>query len=113
VCVRRWAVRTAMADIVSPQLPQLLDLRALGAYLGRPWRTLERQLLTPPPGFPSPVRFGRLLFWPRAQIDAWLHGVPPTLKQTEESAAMPVPLAPKRARGRPRKSERARNENSE
>jgi hypothetical protein len=45
-----------MAEVISSQLPQLLDLRALGAYLGCSWRTLERQLLA------------------RAQIDAWLSG---------------------------------------
>jgi predicted DNA-binding transcriptional regulator AlpA len=99
---------SAMAHAFQQQLPQLLDLRALGAYLGRPWRTLERQLVSPPPGFPAAVRLGRRVFWPRVQIDAWLAGSPALAPHAEAPAIKyQPPSAPKRPRGRPRKVARS------
>ncbi len=75
---------------------RLLDLQALGAYLGRPWRSLERQLQNPPPGFPRPIQFGRRVFWAREQVDFWLRG--------ELLIAPVVAQAQGRGRGRPRKT---------
>ena len=101
-CTLRWDVRIAMTGVIHPQL---LDLRGLGEYLGRPWRTLERQLLDPPAGFPPPVRFGRRVFWPRVQIDAWLRGVPLSTQQPDSIAPVLTEVA-KRPRGRPRNAQR-------
>lgn len=56
------------------EAPRLLDLRALGDFLGISWRSLERQLLKPPPGFPQPRRLGRRVFWSRLEIENWLEG---------------------------------------
>jgi predicted DNA-binding transcriptional regulator AlpA len=80
------------------EAPRLLDMHALGDYLGLPWRSLERQLKNPPLGFPLPVRLGRRIFWSRDQVDAWLRGVSGT----------DLPLGSQTARGpgRPRKQPR-------
>jgi predicted DNA-binding transcriptional regulator AlpA len=99
-------------ETYSKEAPRLLDMCALGAYLGRPWRSLERQLMNPPPGFPKPVRLGRRVFWSRDQVDAWLLGQPaPIAPEAEPLAALIAPLrvvpkAVKRGRGRPPKQPR-------
>lgn len=84
----------------SPQAAQqLLDMQALGAYLGRPWRSLERQLQRPPEGFPPAIKLGRRVFWSRQRVDAWLRGDAPSNNQ---EVVEPLPTA-KRSRGRPPK----------
>lgn len=86
----------------SSEASRLLDMHDLGDYLGRPWRSLERQLINPPPGFPSPIRLGRRVFWSRELVDAWLRGQP-----VAEGVRITVPATdqpqPKRGRGRPRR----------
>ena len=98
--VWRWRVHWAMEeDNDRKGVPRLLDLKALGAYLGRPHRSLERHLKKPPRGFPKPIRFGRLVFWSRDQIDSWLLGS----SSDSERDAVDLPAPTNRSRGRPRK----------
>jgi predicted DNA-binding transcriptional regulator AlpA len=94
----RWTVQLQMKDFKElPNVESLLDVRGLGAYLGRPWRSLERQLRNPPKGFPPPIRLGRLVFWCRPQVDAWLRGETPG---NDLEVTQPIQ---RRGRGRPLK----------
>jgi predicted DNA-binding transcriptional regulator AlpA len=88
---------TTMEKEQSQAVQQLLDMQALGAYLGRPWRSLERQLQRPPEGFPPAIKLGRRVFWSRQRVDAWLRGEVPA------ADFPPPPPEPKRGRGRPPK----------
>lgn len=81
--------------------PALLGIRQLGAFLGCPWSSLERQLKNPPIGFPKYIKLGRRKYWPRVLLLAWLKGAhAPSLTE-----AVAFPTQKKRARGRPRKPE--------
>jgi predicted DNA-binding transcriptional regulator AlpA len=86
--------------------PRLLDIKELGQYLGRPYRTLERTLFSKsaPAGFPPHIRFGRRIFWSKAQIDAWLEGKPVTPQHPYNTPEPQELVGPqKKPRGRPRK----------
>lgn len=97
----------------------LLDFAASAAVISIGKTTLRKwayRAQPAPPGFPAPVRVGRLLRYRLSDLEAWVAGLPPahsgnSFPPASEAAQMSdcpagkgvVPQQPLRRPGRPRK----------
>lgn len=86
----------------------LLDFAAAATLISIGKTTLRKwayRAQPAPPGFPAPVRCGRLLRYRLSDLEAWVAGLPPAHGGGAEATPPPAPPPPpaKRGRGRPRK----------